>query len=73
MSFPGSAVCSRGIIVVYPIPKNANSKRCQDRFLLSWEYNNAINSILLPKLFGPTVRKNCSSDQEKLWKFEAEC
>ena len=31
-----------------------------------------INDIFLPKLFGPTVRKNCSSDQEKLLKFEAE-
>jgi hypothetical protein len=30
------------------------------------------NSILLPKLFWPTVRKNCSSDWEKLLKFEAE-
>ena len=29
-------------------------------------------SILLPKLFWPTVRKNCSSDWEKLLKFEAE-
>ena len=30
------------------------------------------NGILLPKLFSPTVRKNCSSDREKLLKFEAE-
>ena len=30
------------------------------------------NGILLPKLFLPTVRKNCSSDREKLLKFEAE-
>ena len=30
------------------------------------------NGIFLPKLFGPTVRKNCSSDREKLLKFEAE-
>ena len=30
------------------------------------------NGILLPKLFRPTVRKNCSSDWEKLVKFEAE-
>ena len=30
------------------------------------------NGILLQKLFWPTVRKNCSSDQEKLLKFEAE-
>ena len=30
------------------------------------------NGILLPKLFWPTVRKKCSSDQEKLLKFEAE-
>ena len=26
------------------------------------------NGILLPKLFGHTVRKNCSSDREKLLK-----
>ena len=30
------------------------------------------NGILFPKLFWPTVRKNCSSDWEKLLKFEAE-
>ena len=30
------------------------------------------NGILLPKLFWPTVRKNCSSDREKRLKFEAE-
>ena len=30
------------------------------------------NYILLPKLFWPTVRKNCSGDREKLLKFEAE-
>ena len=30
------------------------------------------NGILLPKLFWPTVWKNCSSDREKLLKFEAE-
>ena len=28
--------------------------------------------ILFPKLFRPTLRKNCCSDQEKLLKFEAE-
>ena len=30
------------------------------------------NGILLPKLFWPTVRKNCSCDQENFLKFEAE-
>ena len=30
------------------------------------------NGILLPKFFRPTVRKNCSSHQEKLLKLEAE-
>ena len=30
------------------------------------------NGILLTKLFWHTVRKNCSSDREKLSKFEAE-
>ena len=37
--------------------------------ILQFSYTN---SILLPKLFWPTVRKNCSSDREKLLKFEAE-
>ena len=32
----------------------------------SWNYD-----ILLPNLFWPTVRKNCSSDPEKRLKFEA--
>ena len=31
---------------------------------------NYETGILLPKLFRPTVRKNCSRDQEKLLKFE---
>ena len=31
----------------------------------SWVH--LINGILLPKLFWPTVRKNCSSDREKLF------
>ena len=30
------------------------------------------HGILLPELFWPTVRKNCSSDQENILKFEAE-
>ena len=30
------------------------------------------NGILLPKLFSPTVRKNCSSDREHFLKFKAE-
>ena len=30
------------------------------------------NGILLPKLFWPTMRKSCSSDQEWVLKFEAE-
>ena len=32
----------------------------------------ASNGILLSKLFWLTVRKNCSSDREKLLKFDAE-
>ena len=35
-------------------------------------FNSVKNDILLPKLFWPTARKKCSSDQEKLLKFEAE-
>ena len=37
-----------------------------------FEEKGFTNGILLPKLFWPTVRKNCSSDREKLLKFEAE-
>ena len=36
------------------------------------EYYFWKNGILLPKLFCPTVRKNCSSDRENFLKFEAE-
>ena len=52
----------------------------------SWKEKNLVTSsrviedeeevsrygILLPELFQPTVRKNCSSDREKLLKFESE-
>ena len=42
-------------------------------FMVVWEskithsvrITSVRNGILLPKLFWPTVRKNCSSDQEK--------
>ena len=30
------------------------------------------NGILLPKLFCTTVRKNCSSDRDRILKFKAE-
>ena len=41
-------------------------KRKEDRkALLKLLLTRAKNSILFPKLFRPTVRKNCSSDQEK--------
>ena len=50
-----------------------NCIRC---FLLSQptqsDSNLIDNGILLPKLFWPNVRHNCSSDQEKLLKFETE-
>ena len=44
--------------------------------MITMKMNNGrteLNSgILLSKLFLPNVRKNCSSDREKLLKFEAE-
>ena len=33
--------------------------------------DTCMNGILLPKLFWPTLRKNCSCDQEIVLKFEA--
>ena len=38
----------------------------------SWCVTYLRNGILLPILFWPTVRKNCSSNREKLLKFQAE-
>ena len=35
----------------------------------SWVKNQIKYGILLPKLFWPTVRKNCSIDQEKLFEI----
>ena len=39
-------------------------------FLSNWLLHS--HGILFQKLFWPTVRKKCSSDREKLLKFEAE-
>ena len=36
-----------------------------------WNENDG-NGILLLKLFWPTVRKCCSTDWVKIWKFKAE-
>ena len=40
--------------------------------LMGYENSKNNTGILLPKLFWPTARKKCSSDREKLLKFEAE-
>ena len=42
------------------------------KFCFTIPSSTLINSNLLPELFWPTVRKKCSSDREKLLKFEAE-
>ena len=44
----------------------------QTRHCLNMDLNGNKSGILLPKLFLPTVRKKCSTDREKLLKFEAE-
>ena len=49
-----------------------DQKICQKNAYKESMYVLVHNGILLPKLFWPTVRRNCSSDQEKLLKFEAE-
>ena len=46
---------------------------CQhSKWIIMQKFSDGGNGILLPKLFWPTVRKNCSSDREKLLKFDAE-
>jgi hypothetical protein len=41
----------------------------QESHLEIQQFLCANNGILLPKLFLPTVRKNCSSDQEKTFEI----
>ena len=48
--------------------KLARSHGC----VLTKDMSNEKWFFLLPKLFRLTVRKNCSSDREKLLKFQAE-
>jgi len=61
------------------LPKREQKNECLTiscyKYVLSFNKNfqrKYTNGILLPKLFWPTVRKNCSSDWEKGLKFEAE-
>ena len=49
-----------------------NINQNNELFLSALYWENSQNGILLPKLFWPTMRKNCFSDREKLLKFEAE-
>ena len=49
-----------------------NQSKSQDIRKFIFGCTNWRNGILLPKLFWPTVRKNCSTDWEKFLKFEAE-
>ena len=58
--------------------KNATHHECQDErklFFFIFSMSRAqmcIFGILLLQLFWPTVREKCSSDREKLFKFETE-
>jgi hypothetical protein len=47
-------------------------KKNVNLIILSTFIFSRVNGILQSKLFWPTVRKKCSSDREKLLKFEAE-
>ena len=50
-----------------------SNQKFRTQFLMFfWHKNPEGNCILLPKLFWPTVRKNCSSDRDFFLKFEAE-
>ena len=53
-------------------PRSSTMKRCGTQSRLLTRNGRYGNGILLPKLFLPTVRKNCSRDREKLLKFKAE-
>ena len=43
----------------------------QKYFMEGWNIPTCVVGILLPKLYWPTVRKNWSTDREKIFKYEA--
>ena len=65
-------------IIIMTIERKINKKskvilrRGSNAILIGFLSLHIRFGILLPKLFGPTVRKNCSSDREKNLEFEAE-
>ena len=60
-------------MVNYSVCNPPKRKKVFDLLQMDTHVNVALhNCILLLKLFWPTVRKNWSSDREKLLKFEAE-
>ena len=61
-----TTICLNMVIWVVKFPREGKI----DMFVQN--KHNRRHGILLPKLFLPTVRKNCSSDREKLLKFKAE-
>ena len=64
-----------GISVIYCLFKATwmTQRRQRNRHAMLAELTGREeNGILLPKLFWPTVKKKCSSDREKHFKFEAE-
>ena len=59
-----------------PLRKHKDRKKKQAYYscfvVISRLRTKGWDGILLPKLFWPTVKKNCSSDREKFLKFKAE-
>ena len=58
----------------FPKEKNVPGQKPMDKEIFDtdgFSLNLGWNGILFPKLFWPSVRKNCSSDREILLKFEA--
>ena len=62
--------CTSNVPTVKVAAAAANGQKF--RFKMELPRKSYNFGILLPKLFWPTVRKNCSSDREKVLKFEAE-
>ena len=66
----------RGVLIVVPSGVQAEFQLrtiwffCEENWIV--HFLTSVNGILLPKLFWPAVRKNCSSDWIKLLRFEAE-
>ena len=68
MKYVHKKVLSIKVCEMSPLDKTKLMPKLEEKAILGIKMMK--NGILLPKLFWPTVWKNCSTDREKLLKFK---